>query len=322
MPQAGFSTTNMAGEHPERFVSVVKKHSFLLPQYLVFSFTLPVCLHLREGYDFLIKTEGTSNHFIIVTKEYVEGFDPRHGEGKNVEVFSDSVSAFRFTRISVLFPDYKPEIPLEGILRRNEKNVLKAVNHFLNCYRYTTGRSGVRNIYSLTSCRDLRVERGEKEGIRNFLIVINFGKEGVLSPFLPLRNLDEHKRLQSLTTSLDSIPLESLLLMDARRYAIDGHDAQAIINAVTALEIVVNKKNTKLNFIQKILVNFIKGYGFRARVVKILKATPTFPEKLIVNVISAIKDRHRVVHRGKALKGNIDQHLNSVEKAVNALKDN
>ena len=91
----------------------VNKYQFLSSGYLVFSFTLPICLHLENNSDFLINLRDWPNPFIINTDEHIEEYDPRYGNAKNAEINSDLASAYRFTKLKIIFNDRDTKIPLD-----------------------------------------------------------------------------------------------------------------------------------------------------------------------------------------------------------------
>lgn len=300
------------------------KYQFLSSGYLVFSFILPICLHLENNFDFLVNLRGWPHPFIINTEECIEEYDPRYGNSKNAEVNSDIASAYRFTRLNIVFLDKNPTIPLEKIKELYENDVLKAVNHFLNAYRHITERHAINNIFSLSSVRSLIIYRGDKEGKEQFQIVIQFGVDGLLSTFLPFRSSEEHTRLKELALKDQPIPLDELLLMDAKRYSAIGYELQSLITAVTALEISIGNRKAKRSIrrMQYFLDFFLKNRRLQNKVKSLLNENLNTPKGLVGEVIFAIRERNRVVHDGKNfVKGDIKKHLESIRLAIKYIKD-
>jgi hypothetical protein len=231
-------------------------------------------------------------------------------------------SAFRFTRINTIFQDKDSKVPLEKTLGLYQKDALRAVNHFLNAYRYLTGRSAINNVSSLSATRSLKIYRVDQKGNEQFEIIINFGADGALSPFLPLRPAEEHKKLQELISKDSLIPLEELFLMDAKRYAAMGYELQAIITGVIALEVSIGKKpNEKPTLLNWILGLFSRHDGLQNEVKRLLNNNPSAPKSLIGDVIFAIRERNRVVHDGKTfVAGDIKKHLESIESTTECIK--
>jgi len=310
-------------EKLKSFSYLQTRYQFLSQGCLVFSFTLPICLHLDSNTDFLVNLHGWSSPFVINTEEYIEEYDPRYGNARNAEVNSDISSAFRFTRMNVIFQDINRGIPLDKTLELYQKDTLKAVNHFLNAYRYLTKRNAINNIFSLYATRSLKIYRVDQKGKEEFEIIINFGTDGALSPFLPLRSIEEHKKLHELISQDSLIPLEELFLMDAKRYAIIGYELQSLITGVIALEASIGKKGKKKASLQSWVLNlFLRYDSLQSEVERLLNNNPNTPKSLIGDVIFAIRERNRVIHNGKTfIDGDIRKHLESIESAIKYIKN-
>lgn len=300
------------------------KYPFLSAGYLNFSFILPTCFYLDKDYDFLVYLSNWENPFVVNTEEVIEGYDSRYGTSHNVEVVSDVAGAFRLTRLNIFFQDKEPYISLEKIRSLYERDVIKVANHFIDAYRYLTGRYAISNVFNLSSVRDLLIKRGDKNGKEKFLISLEFGKGAVLTPFSLLRSREEHINLQELTIKDSPIPLEDLFLMDAKRHASTGHDLQAIISGVTALELAVSSVETHidLKIWERLLVFFLRYSNLQTRIKKILTQNVNAPKGLLGNVIFAIRERNRVVHgRKRTLKGDIEKHLQYIETAIKYIRN-
>lgn len=72
--------------------------------YVEFTVTLPICLHLNET-EFFIKYKRDTSIKIVNKIIHSEESTPL-GTGTNVEVLSDSFSHFRFTQLIITIPNF------------------------------------------------------------------------------------------------------------------------------------------------------------------------------------------------------------------------
>ncbi len=272
-------------------------------------FRLPICLHLEDNYDFIF-FDKNGDKIIITTNDIRENMDSRHGSGQNIEIYSDTDAAFRFTKIIVTLIDKNKNIPEDRIGQVYKKEILGAINIFIDSYRQITHRDAIANVQDLTSLRNLSVYRENIEtGQSRGLVTLSFGSGG-LSPLRPLRTQEEHSKIQDIL-NFGGPKLEDLFIMEAQRQSVIGHSLEALINAVIALEISIRSgPSLKLNIFEKIIF-------FRKKLILQVKRrleSLNFEETDLV--IGAIKDRHKIIHTGDR---NIDSLL--VEKYIKAIKD-
>jgi len=305
---------------------IIKKHPSLKEGYLEFCFTLPVCLRLSEKDEFEVYIPRKNFPFIILSEEVIRETSS-FGKGKGVEIISDVEGGFRLTQLSIIFKDENPKIPRENLRDVYEKDVLRATNRFLDVFRYITCRYPIQSIADLDSVGTLGITRHDEKGKGDFIISIAFGTGGYLAPHQPLLDETKVKQIREFSKKIDSIALEDLFLMDVRRHYFMGRDLEALILGVTTLEIVISKKEVYIEYSlkERFLRLFAKNL-YRAllkrKVEKLLLKNPNTPKNLLGFVQFAIKERDAVVHNGrKILKGDIKKHIDSLEKAIQYIKE-
>jgi hypothetical protein len=302
---------------------IILRHPFLKQGYLEFCFTLPICLHLQKENEFEVSIPGRDFPFVVVSEEVIRKESP-FGTAKSAEITSDTEGGFRLTQLSIIFEDKNQSIPEEKIRDVYGKDVIRAINRFLEIYRYTTQRFAIQNIVDLDSLMYLGITRYNGAGKPvKFALSITFGKGGFLSGYQPLLDGAKIEEIDRLSKNFNSIAIEDLFFMDVKRHYFMGRDLEALILAVATLEITVNKKDIHINYsIKERFLKFLfKNNLYRAllkrKVEKLLSRTPGVSENLLSSVQSAIKERDAVVHGGRrSLKGNLEKHIDSLEKAI------
>lgn len=292
--------------------TIAQQHNFLGKEPIAISFVLRICLHLKENEPFVVRLSDKERQFVI-PEDVFEKEDQRFGSSQNVEVVSDTESALRFTRLTILFADENKDIPLERIKAVYGNSILEALNKFIDIYRFVTQRYAIQSIYDLDDVQELTINRGSM-----FETQINFGgRNASLLPFKRPREEHEHERIRGLAIKDEPFPLERLFLMDARRHAIIGHNLQSLINCVIALEIVLNKEWSQFYFWDRIFNYFWVGRYTRIKAKRVIRKKKA-PKQLIENVLASLKERNNIIHRGRrVLKEEINDHLATIEEAIN-----
>ncbi len=279
--------------------------------YIEFSFTLPTCLYLQSDRRFYFPDNA-----IVTTSEKIETHDSRFGTSQNVELASDVDGAFRFTNLHVFIKDPDADRDLEGVKRVLAKQVVEIANGFIDSFRFLTGRHAIANIKDLEGLRDLNVIRHSDKQRSKGVFVIGFGgANAVLRKFTPVMPEDFHVELEDLATK-GGIPLEQYFLMDADRQETMGHSVQALVTAVTALDIALSAKRIKPSWLKRVL------FGWDSLQISARKElVGSFPESRIGMLIAAIRERNKVVHAGKRkLQRNASEYISVIRDAVDLLK--
>ncbi|MBI2669740.1 MAG: hypothetical protein HYX20_01145 [Candidatus Yanofskybacteria bacterium] len=279
------------------------------------SFELSVCLHLDKEAVFLLKINERDVE--IKTNDVIYE-NTRFGRAQNTEIYSDTDSGFRYTKITISFKDTNPKIPLDNLILAYKDLILESVNKFIDAYRFITGRVAISNIASISDLFGLSCFRRNAKGGGTGMITINFGGVGIagkqvaMGQFKTDLDIKDNEKMQNLLKT-GGIPLEDLFIMDAKRHLQIGHKIQALISAVIATEIVVRSKN---NWFVRFLY---KGKLLEFNLIKELKYK--LPKESLSIIIGGIKERNRVIHDGKRdLTIDISKYIKETEKAINKLR--
>lgn len=268
-------------------------------------------MYLVDAYEFPFD----KRRIVIKTEDLTEREDSRFGTSVGVEIASDIDAAFRFTKLNVLIRDENSSIPTDALRDVYESDVIRATNRFIDSYRFVTGRHAIANLHNLSSVRQLSITRFDDEGqVGNF--VINFGAAGaVLRVHQPPLSEETHSQISA--KFVNGVPLEDQLMMDAARYATIGHSIQALISAITALDVVVREY-------PKSRPRWFMRLWHRNSVLEQLVKTSlsNVSDNLDISVVvGAIRERHKVVHAGRRnLKGDIMKYIKNIEAAVQLLR--
>ena len=284
-------------------------------QIIEISFELSVCLHLNKSAVFSIKINGQD---IEIRTDDVLYENTRFGKAINTEIYSDTDSGFRYTRIKLSFKDTNPKIPLDNLSSVYRNLILESVNKFIDVYRFTTGRVAISNIASMSDLFGLSCFRRNAKGGGTVMVTINFGGVGIagkqvaMGQFKTDLGIEDNERIQNLLKT-EGIPLEDLFIMDAKRHLQIGHKIQALISTVIATEIVIRSKN---NWFVRFLY---KGRLLEFNLKKELKNK--IPKESLAIIIRGIKERNRVIHNGKrALTIDISKYIKETKDAIIKLR--
>lgn len=281
------------------------------------SFELSVCLHLNKESKFAFKALGKN---VEVGTSDVIRENSRFGSGKNVEIYSDIDSGFRYTQVKIQFIDPDPNIPVDKLETVYEDVIVEATNRFIDAYRFVTGRVAIVNIASLSDISSIHVGRRNPQGGGSFLVAINFGSVGIggektgMGPFKPDLEREREEEIRRILSS-EEIPLHDYFIMDARRHVQIGHKIQALISAVIALEITMRSIKPQNGW----LVRFfhrrkLLNYNLR----KELKSR--FPEESLALIIGGINLRDKVIHGGqRELTIDVRKFIDKAEEAIRML---
>lgn len=270
------------------------------------SFRLPTCLYIRDGFKFNIE----KNIFVKVT-EVREQQDVRFGSVHNMEVYSDTNAAFRFSVLTVIIPDTNPNIPDENLRETYRRKIIEVTNKFIDTYRFFSKRYSIANIQDLKDMYELKIQRVPGNTVGEFMF--SFGKGSSLRTLVPICTEENHIKLQNLLNQ--SIPLEQLFIMDAERHNSLGHYPQALLGAVIALEITVNSF-TKIH-IPKFLKFFLRQKNLEYRLGKIID------KKEDLDLIKgAVRKRNSIVHDGdrKIDEDILEKYIGSIKKIIEQIK--
>jgi hypothetical protein len=277
-----------------------------------FSFQLRICLHLQSERSFQI-----GDGLVIQTSEVIRREHPELGTSQNMEVLSDIDSGFRFTRLTILVPDRDENIPADRLQSVYEKEVLTAVNYFIDSYRHVTGRFGIANIPSLYGYPGLNVQRQGGSGV----FVISFGSQGEgISQFRGARSPEEHGAIEQLLNE-NSLRLEQLFMMDARRYSVNGHETQALINAVIALDIAIRNNGEKpRSKLTRFWLKIFYQHKALVRLVTKVLSEKNMDEGKIGDIVGAIRERNKIIHDGRRrISGSLERYLDTISEAIELL---
>ena len=284
-------------------------------QVIEISFELSVCLHLNKSVVFSININGQD---IEIRTDDVLYENTRFGRAINTEIYSDTDSGFRYTRIKISFKDTNPKIPLDNLSSAYRDLILESVNKFIDAYRFVTGRVAISNISSTSDLFGLSCFRRNAKGGGTVMVTINLGGVGIagkqvaMGQFKTDLDIRDNENIQDLLKT-GGIPLEDLFIMDAKRHLQIGHKIQALISAVIATEIVVRSKN---NWFVRFLY---KGRLLEFNLKKELKSK--LPKESLSIIIGGIKERNRVIHDGKRnLTIDISKYINETENAIIKLR--
>lgn len=294
------------------FSGIEQKYPFLKNGYLVFSLALPISLKLSSDRFFEISLD--SKKFLLNSEEIYNSFDPRFGEGKNIEVPSDIFSGFRYSRLNILFADENPKIPEENLKRAYGYSISEAVNNFLNIYRFTVNRPIIQ-LFDFDFVYDLNIRRVAGKDTK-FLQEISYGKNASIQPCQPLLAEDQQEKIDKLLRENYVVSLDNLFLMNAERHMFLNCPREALVLGVNALEFVANSKNVKLKYdwkdwLCKYILHKNVYRGLLQKRIKMLISNNQLSKK----VEEAISDRDRVAH-GKKSKGSVAKHLKYIKKAI------
>ncbi|MBI4449995.1 hypothetical protein HY634_02970 [Candidatus Uhrbacteria bacterium] len=262
---------------------------------------------MSKDEDFLIYDQSVASWPIVVsTTEYTAEFDDRYGSGRRVEVPDNVTAAFRFTCLHLRLYDDDSNIPIDRVQAFYGHRLLRAVNHFLDCYRHVTKRHGIQNVKSFDQFSETRVGRVGPDGQNKFVITIGFGGQ-MITPWLPMRLAEEHVRMQNLCAQDEPMPLHGSLLMEAERYAEMGHHLQATIFAQSSIEVFLGRHSNQIRhnwrivrFLASLLRCLRKRELLEVRMNNLLANEEAQTKKrLISDLRLLIDDRNSIIHRGR-----------------------
>lgn len=284
--------------------------------YVEFTVTLPICLHLDET-EFSINYKRDS--LIKIVNKIIHSEESTHlGTATNVEVLSDSFSHFRFTQLIITIPNFDKTLSEESeLFTIFEKPFFMAVNKFIDSCRIALKRYGIKNYYSYSDFHQEVYIKTPK-----IMIAMNSMPGQGLTMSLPVRTIEEHNHVQTLLS--EGAPLFEVFLAEAKKELYHFNLLHAHLNAVIALEIRVSEAIRKIGETKGIepssISQFIKDVGLTGNIKTTLRlispdATVYPKDEVFERCKSAITFRNKIMHEGKR-----DLSLGEVEKSLQSIE--
>jgi hypothetical protein len=318
------------------------------PQDVGMRFDLPFCLHLQDGfYDlaqgsrtFRIETRKAwrnsqdcsdddsvaeqRRHFAegsYTTGQMGESFEEaQQVVGTNMEMVDDPHGRFRYTRVVVWLKHSNPDkIVPEGLLRE----ALEAVNRLVDVFRFISGEA------HLPPVAPEDVEYAEivvpRTGTRFYAGL--FGK-GITNAVIN-ESRAVHERVREMLASGEEVPLDAELRLAARRLLGQGLWRQAVVDAVSSLEVFLGAELRTLVDACKIsedefdaLMNQPPTERLKAPLRDAVGCSPVDRPSLWRSWIQANKVRRRVVHQGlKTSEREATKVVETVEELVTYVQE-
>jgi len=250
--------------------------------------SLPFCLYKIDERYFQIDPQTR----ICFSKEKVEP-SRRTGSSKNIEFLNDRWGIDGYSRVVI-----ETEKNIKDI-KEAKAFSLKIINKFISLYRYLDNDS-VHLVNLIES--DLMDFYMEKNGKGSFEISLGGG----ITPLNPKRINEVSNMVEKALAEGYEIPLWRELILNAERYCYIGDFRVAILESITALELVVSKFISgaleAAGVQKKEIKEFIKEIGISKGlnvVVQLLIGKDMIPNNILEKCRSAITKRNKIVHEGR-----------------------
>ena len=251
---------------------------------------LPFCFYRLDERYFQIDSQ-TRIRFL---KEKIEP-SRRTSSSKNIEFLNDRWGWDGFSKIEI---ETEKEIDLENSAsEKAQKFAIKIINEFINLYRYFD-ENAVHFVKLIEL--DLLEFSVEKNGRGMFAMPLHMT---VLDP----------KKISAVSNSIEKalsdnykIPLWRELILNAEHYCYIGDFRMAILESVTALELVISKfisgELLAAGVKEKEVKEFIKEVGVAKGLnvlVQLLVGRSGIPYDLLEKCKGTITKRNKIVHEGR-----------------------
>ena len=257
---------------------------------IIIKANLPFCLYKLDERYFQIDSQTRIRFF----KEKIEP-SRRTSSSKNIEFLNDRWGWDGFSKVEI---ETDKEIDLEGSTsEKAQKFAIKIINEFINLYRYFD-ENAVHFVKLIES--DLLEFSVEKDGRGMFAMPLRMT---VLDP----------KKISAVSNNLVKalsdgykIPLWRELILNAEHYCYIGDFRMAILESVTALELVISKfisgELSAAGVQEKEIKEFIKETGIAKElnvVIRFLMGRSGMPDELLEKCKGTITKRNKIVHEGR-----------------------
>lgn len=253
---------------------------------------LPFCLYKLDERYFQIDQQTRIRFF----KEKIEP-SRRTSSSKNIEFLNDRWGIDGFSRIEI---ETEKNINLsESMSDEARAFALKIINKFISLYRYFDN-DAVHLVNLIES--DLIDFSVKKDGHASFTIVLGGG----ITPINPQKISTISTILERAMSDEYEIPLWRELILNAEHYCYIGDFRMAILESVTALELVISKfisgELDAVGVQSKEIKEFIKETGIAKGlnvVVRLLTGKNGIPNDLLEKCKGTITKRNKIVHEGR-----------------------
>lgn len=253
---------------------------------------LPFCLYKIDERYFQIDQQTR----IRFSKEKIEP-SRRTGSSTNIEFLNDRWGIDGFSRIEI---ETEQDVDLtESMSDKARVFALKIINKFISLYRYFDN-DAVHLVNLIES--DLMDFSVEKDGHASF--AIGFG--GGITPINPQKISTISTMIERAVSDGYEIPLWRELVLNAEHYCYIGDFRMAILESVTALELVISKfisgELDAAGVQSKDIKEFIKETGVAKGlnvIVRLLTGKDGIPNDLLEKCKGTITKRNKIVHEGR-----------------------
>jgi hypothetical protein len=253
---------------------------------------LPFCLYKLDERYFQIDSQTRIRFF----REKIEP-SRRTSSSENMEFLNDRWGIDGFSRIEI---ETEKDIDLSESMSDEARTfTLRIINKFISLYRYFDD-TAVHLVNLIES--DLMDFSVEKDGRASF--AIGFG--GGITPINPQKIASVSSMLENAIRDGYEIPLWRELILNAEHYCYIGDFRMAILESVTALELVISKFISGELFAagvkEKEIKEFIKETGVAKGlnvVVRLLVGKSGMPDDLLEKCKGTITKRNKIVHEGR-----------------------
>ena len=253
---------------------------------------LPFCLYKLDERYFQIDPQTRIRFF----REKIEP-SRRTSSSENIEFLNDRWGIDGFSRIEI---ETEKDIDLfESMSDEARTFTLRIINKFISLYRYFDD-TAVHLVNLIES--DLMDFSVEKDGRASF--AIGFG--GGITPLNPQKIASVSSMLENAIRNGYEIPLWRELILNAEHYCYIDDFRMAILESVTALELVISKFISGELFAagvkEKEIKEFIKETGVAKGlnvVVRLLVGKSGMPDDLLEKCKGTITKRNKIVHEGR-----------------------
>jgi hypothetical protein len=253
---------------------------------------LPFCLYKLDERYFQIDPQTRIRFF----REKIEP-SRRTSSSENVEFLNDRWGIDGFSRIEI---DTEKDIDSsEPMSTKTRTFALEIINKFVSLYRYFDN-DAVHLVNLIES--DLMDFSIEKDGHASFAIV--FG--GGITPLNPQQIATVSAKLERALKDGYEIPLWRELVLNAEHYCYIGDFRMAILESVTALELVISQfiggELSAAGVKDKEIKEFVKETGVAKGLnimIRFLVGKDGIQDDLLEKCKGAITKRNKIIHEGR-----------------------
>lgn len=281
----------------------------------IFSFNLPYAIPVPDGIYMVKVGKHIARIAIIrVQREQVEGFT---GTG-NIQMQFDKYGKSSFSKIRMTLP-WRIDLSERGrkllLLtvppRHKAKEILlRFLNRFIETVRYVTEEYWVEHArYQDIVAYEMFYWDGKKEYTAG-LILLDTGVGGLkLGAGHPFQiKAEKRQKLNNILVKELELDVSKIFLLNAKDACLQEDFRYAIIEAVTALEIVlyrfIRRRGEKLGIPSKIVEKYIvgpKGVGLTGNITEVLKDftkdLEQFDDAIVSKCKGAITTRNSILHK-------------------------